>query len=161
MEGGRSQIRDEHEAKSLARWDRNVVDTEVRRSYDIYVDIMHRVKYNRENPPDKSVRKQIEEYEVDFDVGDDGEDEEMFGLYQPEEFKPGMSEKLQGIDDDVTRKEEWHAFCLAHESAVEARRVPPQIDDWHKSMKQEEAFEREARRYRYLGKSVAAHERFS
>jgi hypothetical protein len=46
------------------------------------------VKYSRENPPDREVIKQIEEHEVDCEIGEDEEPEERFGMHQPEEIVP-------------------------------------------------------------------------
>jgi hypothetical protein len=59
------------EGKHLARCGRNVVDAAIRGSDDISMDSMQRVKYNREHPPEKDTIKQIEEHEIDCEVGDD------------------------------------------------------------------------------------------
>jgi hypothetical protein len=64
---------------------------------------MQRVKCELDHPPDKDTIKQIEEHD-------------MFEFNHPEEFRPGISEELSGILDDVMKIEEWHASCLAQEA---------------------------------------------
>jgi hypothetical protein len=88
---------------------------------------MQRVKYNRENQPDPAVVKRIEEREIDFEVGQDEEEEERFDIRQPEDLKPGVSVELVGITEDIPRIEEWQAANLAHGESVIGSRLPPEI----------------------------------
>jgi hypothetical protein len=108
---------------------------------------MQRVKYNRERAPDPEVVKQLGYDEIECEVGDDGEAKEWLGGHQPDEPQPGMSVELTGFIDDITRIEELHAFCLAHDASVIYHRLPPQIpehSDSYKSVKRQEAFEKDA-----------------
>jgi hypothetical protein len=73
----------------------------------------------------------------------------VYGANRPEDLRPGMSAELIGIDDDITRIEEWQASFLAHEMDVEDRRGLPEIPvhpDWHRSTKQQKAFFRDMQR---------------
>jgi hypothetical protein len=82
--------------------------------------------------------KILDEHESDCKVC---EDEEVEAVSQPEipvELKPGMSQELAGIDDDVFPIEECRASVLGHDAAVEDRRMRPEIvdhPDLHKSAK--------------------------
>jgi hypothetical protein len=69
---------------------------------------MQRVKCNRENSPDPVVIKQLEEHEIDCEVGENEKAEEWFGVHQPVDSQPEMSAELIGITDHITRIEEWH-----------------------------------------------------
>jgi hypothetical protein len=139
----------------LARHSRDVVDAAIRGSFDIFTD-------NCEHPAEPWVVTILEEHEVDCEIGEDEEVETTFE--PPEELAPGMSEEITGIDDEVTKIEEWQASCLAHDPAVADKRLPPEIiehPDGHKSTKQVEKLSREIERQQKLTRATDACVRYS
>jgi hypothetical protein len=56
-----------------------------------------------------------------------------------------MTNELEGIDEGVSPIEKWHPSMLAHEAAMEDKRLPPEVEDHpdgHKSTKQQAQLER-------------------
>jgi hypothetical protein len=68
-----SVLREGHEArtKEPCSMGRNAAYASIRGLYDIYLDRMQRVKYNREHPADKNTIKRAEEYEIDSKIAED------------------------------------------------------------------------------------------
>jgi hypothetical protein len=79
------------EGRHLAQLSRNVVHAATRGLCDTYADSMHRVTFNRENPPDGATIKQLEGHEIDCEVAEDEEGEEWFHTRQSECLQPGMA----------------------------------------------------------------------
>jgi hypothetical protein len=106
--------------------------------------------------------EELANVELDCEVG---EDEEVEGASQyevPEELKPGMAQELEGIEEDVPPIEKYHASVLAHEAAVEDRRMPPEIEehpDRHKSSKARAKMERELSKVGMATRAKEEHDR--
>jgi hypothetical protein len=94
----------------LEQASRNVVDADIRGSFDIFPDSMARVRYNREHQVEPEAVKILELHEVDCEIE---EDEEIETVSEAREILvPGMSKEITGIDDKVTKIEEWQVSCL-------------------------------------------------
>jgi hypothetical protein len=102
------------------------------------------------------VKSLLEEEAVDRALADDEE------LEQPEKseaepiVQPGMTEEIEGLDEEISPIERWQASFIAHEAATADRRLSPAIEehpDGHKSTKTLKRQERELERLRKARRS--------
>jgi hypothetical protein len=126
------------QGKQLARFSRDVVDAAIRGSFDIYTDSMSRIQYHREHKVEPEVADLLEKEAFDCAMDDDEETERPENREVEPEMKPGMSEEIEGLDEEISPIEKWQASFVAHEAAIAERRLPPEIGehpDGHKSTK--------------------------
>jgi hypothetical protein len=126
------------QGRQLARFSRDVVDAAIRGSFDIYTDSMSRIQYHREHKVEPEVKNLLEQEAVDCAMDDEEEAERPEQREAEPEVKPGMTEEMEGLDEDISPIEGWQASFIAHEAAIADRRLPPEIEehpDGHKSTK--------------------------
>jgi hypothetical protein len=92
---------------------------------------MARIHYHRGNPPSAKEAEILKGEEADCEIGEDEEVEVPDEKEQePVVMKPGMSPKgIKGLDEEITPIEKWQASVLAHDAAVEDRRIAPDVED--------------------------------
>jgi hypothetical protein len=85
----------------LASFSRDVVDAAIRGSFDIYTGSMARIQYHREHPPEPAVTQLLEQEAFDCELEDDEEVEKQESGEQ-EEPKPGMTQEIVGLDEEIS-----------------------------------------------------------
>jgi hypothetical protein len=133
----------------LARFSRDVVDAAIRGSFDIYKDSMSRIQYHREHKVEPEVADLLEKEAFDCALEDDEEAEKPEKRELEIEMKPGMTEELEGLDEEISPIDQWQASFIAHEAALAERRLAPEIrehPDGHKSTKMLERQNRDLER---------------
>jgi hypothetical protein len=144
------------QGKQLARFSRDVVDSAIRGSFDIYTDSMPRIQYYRERKVEPEVKNLLEQEAVDCALEDDEETEQPELREAEPTVQPGMSEEIEGLDEEISPIERWQASFIAHEAATADRRVLPAIEehpDGHKSTKMLERQNQDLERYRTATRS--------
>jgi hypothetical protein len=98
----------------------------------------------------------LEKEKLDFWVDDDEETEETTEKIAEKDPERGISQEIQGLDDDPSPIERLHAPILAHEAALTDKRVHSDVEDHpdgHKSTKQQAKMEREIVRGQTMNRS--------
>jgi hypothetical protein len=85
------------------------VDPAIQGSFDIYTDSMSRIQYHREYKVEPEVKSLLEQEAFDCAMEDDEEVEHPEQREAEPVVKPGMTEEIEGLDEDISPIERWQA----------------------------------------------------
>jgi hypothetical protein len=107
------------------------------------------------------VKNLLEQEAVDCALEDDEETEQPERREAAPVVQPGMTEEIEGLDEEISPIERWRASFIAHEAATADRRLPPAIEehpDGHKSTKMLERQNQDLERQRTAVRSKQSRE---